>query len=161
MTRPAVDTSFTRDAAQARILEHFTTVLSKVPSALSLGRAAPKPGLQAEFGDFTVPCNDDNTVHNGPVNLQVDFWVQGVAAGGETQAYQVLVQAFRDAGWSTKPDETNTDKITRAYTPDGYALELWLNSVGGISLGASSPCFPAANDTTTTPQPTTVPHPAG
>ena len=161
MTRPAVDTNFTRDAAQTRMFEHFTTVLSKVPSALSLGQAAPKPGLQADNKGITVPCNDDNTVHNGPVNLQVPFWVQGVAAGGETQAYQALVQSFRDAGWSTVPDKGYPDEVTRAYTPDGYAIVAQLNSVGGLSLTGSSPCFPAANDTTTTPQPTTIPHPAG
>ena len=161
MTRPAVDTSFTRDAAQTRMFEHFTGTLGRVPTTLSLGLAAPKPNQEALLKGITVPCDDDNTVRNGPVNLQVSFWVQGVAAGGEMQAYQALVQAFRDAGWSTKPDENGPSKITRAYTPDGYAIVAQLNSVGGLSLTGSSPCFPAANDTTTTPQPTTVPHPVG
>ena len=161
MTRPTLDTSFTRDAAQNQILEHFTDVLRRVPTTLSLGLAAPKPKLAALLKGNTVPCNDDNTVHNGPVNLQVSFWVQGVAAGGENQAYRAVVQAFRDAGWSTVPDKGYPDEVTRAYTPDRYAIVAQLNPVGGLSLTGSSPCFPAANDTTTTPQPTTVPHPAG
>ena len=161
MTRPTVDTNFTRDAAQTRMFEHFTETLRRVPTTLSLGRAAPKPVLQAEFGGITVPCNDDSTVHNGPVNLQVGFWVQGVAAGSETQAYRAVVQAFRDAGWSTVPDKGYPDEVTRAYTPDGYAIVAQLNPEGGLSLTGSSPCFPAANNTTTTPQPTTIAHPAG
>lgn len=161
MTRPAVDTSFTRDAAQTRILEHFTDVLRRVPTTLSLGLAVPKPNLEAQVKGFTVPCNDDNTVHNGPVNLQVAFWVQGVAPGSENQAYRAFVQAFRDAGWSTVPDKAYPDEVTRAYTPDRYAIIAQLNPEGGLSLTGSSPCFPAANDTTTTPQPTTIAHPAG
>lgn len=89
------------------------------------------------------------------------FWVQGVTTGGETQAYRASVQAFTAAGWSTTPDENGPSKITRAHTRDGYAIIAQLNSVGGLSLTGSSPCFPAVNDTTTTPQPTTIPHPAG
>ena len=159
VTRPAVDANLTRDGAQAQMVTHFTEVLAHAPTSLSLALAAPKPTLQAQEKGITVPCYDDNTVHDSPVNLQVDFWVQGIPDGDETTAYHALVRAFTDAGWSTTPDETTTDKITRAYTPDGYALELWLNSVGGLSLGASSPCFPATHDTTTTPQPTAIPHP--
>lgn len=162
VTRPALDTNLTRDAAQIRILEHFTEVLTRVPTGLSLGQTPPKPDLQKELPGITVPCNDDNTVTNSPLNLQVPFWVQGITDGGETEAYQALVQSFRDAGWSTVPDKAYPNEVTRAYTPDGYALIAQLNSVGGLSLTGSSPCFPAANDTTTTtPQPTTIPHPAG
>lgn len=161
VTRPALDSNLTRDAAQARMFEHFTDVLSRVPAALSLGQAAPKPNLEKELPGITVPCNDDNAVTNSPLNLQVPFWVQGVTGGGETQAYEALVQAFTAAGWSTAPDEDGPSKITRAYTPDGYAIIAQLNSVGGLSLTGSSPCFPAGNDTTSTPQPTAIPHPAG
>ena len=159
VTRPAIDSNLTRDAAQARVFEHFTETLSRVPATLSLGQAAPKPDLQADTNGFTVPC-DDNNLTNSPVNFQVGFWVHGVADGGETDAYQAFVQSFRDAKWATVPDKAYPEEVTRAYTPDGYAIVAQLNSVGGLSLTGSSPCFPAANDTTTTPQPTAIPHPA-
>jgi hypothetical protein len=134
-------------------------VLRRVPAALSLAQTPPRPDLGAQEAGITVPCNDDNTVTNGPLNLQVAFWVQGVTPGNETDAYRALVQAFTAAGWSTAPDESGPSKITRAYTPDGYAIIAQLNSVGGLSLTGSSPCVPAANDTTTAPQPTAIPHP--
>ena len=160
MTRPAVDSNLTRDAAQARMFEHFTETLSRLPAALFLAQAAPRPEQGDQENGITVPCNDDNTVTNSPLNLQVAFWVQGVTAGGETDAYQAIVQSFHDARWSTVPDKAYPEEVTRAFTPDGYALIAQLNSVGGLSLSGSSPCFPAANDTTTTPQPTAIPHPA-
>ena len=160
MTRPAVDSTLTREAAQAQMLTYFTEVLRRVPNTLSLSEAAPKPDVQSDLYGTTVPCIDDNTVTNSPVNLQLAFWVHGVPDGGETDAYQAFVQSFRDARWSTVPDKAYPEEVTRAFTPDGYALIAQLNSVGGLSLTGSSPCFPAANDTTTTPQPTAIPHPA-
>jgi hypothetical protein len=160
-TAPALDTTLTRDGAQAQMFAPFTEVLSRIPAALSLAQTPPRPTQGGQEAGITVPCNDDNTVTTGPLNLQVAFWVQGVATGGETDAYRALVQAFADVGWSTVPDENGPSEITRAYTPDGYAIIVQLNSVGGLSLTGSSPCFPAANDTTTAPQPTAIPHPAG
>lgn len=160
MTRPTLDSTLTRDAAQAQMFTHFTEVLRRVPTSLSLAQAAPRPDQGDQENGITVPCNDDNTVSNSPLNLQVAFWVQGITAGGETDAYRALVASFTAAGWSTTPDENGPSKITRAYTPDGYAIIAQLNSVGGLSLTGSSPCFPAANDTTTAPQPTAIPHPA-
>lgn len=160
-TAPALDTTLTRDLAQTQMFTHFTEVLRRVPAALSLAQTPPHPAQGAQEAGITVPCNDDNTVTNGPLNLQVAFWVQGVATGGETDAYRALVQGFTDVGWATVPDENGPSEITRAYTPDGYAIIVQLNSVGGLSLTGSSPCFPAANDTTTAPQPTAIPHPAG
>lgn len=68
MTRPALDTNLTRDAAQARMFEHFATVLTRVPAGLSLSQAPPKPDLQAQLSGITVPC-DDNSVTNSPLNL--------------------------------------------------------------------------------------------
>jgi hypothetical protein len=159
VTRPAVETNLTRDAAQAAMFTHFTEVLRRVPTALSLAQAAPKPNLAVQENGITVPCQDNNTTGTGPLNLQVAFWVQGITTDGETDAYQALVQSFTDAGWSTVPDPAYPEEVTRAYTPDGYALIAQLNSVGGLSLTGSSPCFPAANDTTTAPQPTAIPHP--
>lgn len=154
-----MDSTLTKDAAQRRIFEHFTMTLGGMPAELSLTTMAPHPGMGNQDPGFTVPCDDSDQSGGGPVNLQVSLWVKGVPEGQERRYFDMFSQAFEQNGWTLKRDDTGPLRITRGFTGDGYAVVARLNPVGGLSLTGSSPCFPKANDHSTAPQPSTVPHP--
>lgn len=153
-----MDTSLTEAGTQARMFDYFTATLAALPAGISLAQAAPIPNLEDQEPGITVPCDDNDQTDTGPINLQVGFWVHGVPVGEEDVTFEAFVDAFTAQGWSPVRDSSSLT-IVRAYTPDGYALIAQLNPVGGLSLTGSSPCFPKANEGTTTPQPTAIPHP--
>ncbi len=154
------ENSINKEIAQARTLEYFTVTLAGLPAHATLSLENPTPGSDPLYPGITVPCDDNDQTDTGPVNLQVGYWVHGIATGQEVSYFDMIAQVFNANGWSPQLDVRGTQRNLRGYTRDGYALIAQLNIVGELSLTGSSPCFPKANDQTSTPQPSTIPHPA-
>ena len=72
-----MDPSFTRAQAQDRLVVLLSQTLGPLPAGLSLTLAEPQPGFGDKEGAVVVPCTDDNTVDDPPVNLSLDYWVAG------------------------------------------------------------------------------------
>ncbi len=156
----SMDTSLTKGTAQARIFEHFTEVLATLPEQINLSTREPSPGMGEQDPGITVPCDDNDQMSTGPVNLQVSLWIHGIPSGADNVAYfEMISRGFDSLGWSLQRDIRGPQRIVRGFTRDGYALVAQLNPVGGMSLSGSSPCFPRSNASASVPQPSTVPHP--
>ncbi len=155
----SVQPSITKEAAQVRILEYFADTLTVLPAQATLSWESPTPGSDSLGPGITVPCNDNDQTDTGAVNLQLDYWIHGMPKGDGINYFESVSKVFADKGWSPQRDIRGPQRIVRGYTNDGYSLIAQLNVHGDLSLTGSSPCFPKANDHSTTPQPSTVPHP--
>jgi hypothetical protein len=157
----AVSPNLTEAQARAQSLHYLTETLKQLPPQISLSWQNPRYP-QSVFGDAqTVPCIDDDTVKNPPLNLGVDYWVVGVPDGQTQQYFQTIVDIWKKFGWQTVIDKNESPQTYgRARTPDDYAINVDDNGQGDLSIALSSPCFPHQN-TGGQPLPATIQHPAG
>jgi len=156
-----MDPEFTATAAQTQLLELFSQTLALLPAETSLSLERSSPKLQSHDLGVSAPCDDNDQTGKGPVNLSIAYWVHGVPQGVERKYVDMVAAGWAEKGWSPRDDGGAQSRIVRGYPLRGYAVIIQVNPVGGVSLTGSSPCFPFANVNVTTPQPRTVPHPAG
>lgn len=156
-----VDNSLTEARARQKILEYFDATLRSLPDTLSLARQHPRYP-DAFFGDaHTVPCGDDDTVADIPLNVATEYWVVGVPGGKGLDYLGMFLGAWDKLGWRTARDDRHEPIIYGyARTPDEYALTVIYNAQGELGLNASSPCFPRDKQGGD-PVPLTIPHPEG
>ncbi|WP_280261446.1 hypothetical protein [Nocardia wallacei] len=154
-----VDPTFSEAKGRERILQYLTDTLRELPAQLSLSWQHPRYS-HAIFGDaHTVPCIDDDTVPNPPLNVGADYWVVGVPDGQTRQYFQTVLDVWKKFGWQTVIDDTAAPQTYgRARTHDDFAINVVDNGKGDLAITISSPCFPHEN-TGGQPLPKSIQHP--
>ncbi|MFI5776955.1 hypothetical protein [Nocardia sp. NPDC051570] len=154
------------DLTEAAARDHINTLLVDTLRALqpgvSLSRKPDNPNLGA-FGDeaaITVPCDDSDLRTDGPVQLQIRYWLVGVPLGQNTHYFDLIRDYWTSQGFRLHPGADS--RSTPVITPDGYRLNVQDagKGDGSLSIGAGSPCFPQSGKGTTTPQPTEIKRPS-
>ncbi|AGT95574.1 hypothetical protein O5Y_28785 [Rhodococcus erythropolis CCM2595] len=139
----SVNRNLTESLARQSVIRYLTDTLAQTPSDAALSRQHPQApsGL---FGNGTVlPCIDDDTVGNRPLNVIVKYWVVGIPPGKSAEYFDTILRVWQDFGWKKLAAEGGLKSAT-ARTSDGYAFDLSANTNGDLIVSASSPCFPAS-----------------
>ncbi len=152
-----MDPSFTESAAQDRLVALAKDTLGTLPVGTELTRDNPTLGRTPRFRTSrTLPCDDNDQTGAGPVNLQFERWVQGTLPEQANGHLDAALALWKGRGWSVRDDGKPSLRQVRAFTDDGYALTLYSNDIGYLTLAGSSPCFPRANTGAGTPLPATI-----
>ncbi|MEG8179789.1 hypothetical protein GZH49_14760 [Nocardia terpenica] len=155
-----VDPSFSEAKAREQILRYLVDVLRYMPPQVSLSwRNLRYP--DTVFGDaHNVPCVNDDTIANPPLNSNADYWMVGAPPGKTAEYFGLLVDAWKKMSWKTGVDSNggSNSNVGRARTPDDYAFKAIDNGQGDLSISVSSPCFSHQN-TGGQPLPETIAHP--
>lgn len=155
-----VNPSLTEETARVHLIDYFRETLTSLPKFVSLALEPAAPGDAAKYNAGTAaPCDDKDKSGSGPVNLGLNYWVHGVAPAENAECFHKVVQIWRDWKWHIEEDSTSGFLRGRATSPENYSLTVIDNGFGGLSIIGSSPCFPRTAAGTSTPQPSTVPHP--
>ena len=155
-----VDKNLTEDTAQTRLITLVTNTLGALPASTTLGVHNPTPGRGSFPADRTVPCDDSDQTSTGPVNLQLERWVQNTQPDQVTTDLDAVAAAWQAAGRTVDDTKATTLRVVKMRTGDGYAVIAQSNDKGYYSVSGSSPCFLKANAGATAPVPHTIPHPA-
>ncbi|MGW0172596.1 hypothetical protein ACWDUM_02000 [Rhodococcus sp. NPDC003322] len=141
-TEDAVETALTREVAQQRLFAHLDDTLAALPPGTSLTRAHPELSTGTFGPAHTIPCDDSNTVRDGPLFLTATYWVSGVPRGEANSYHDILVRLWTDRGWPMT-DRSRTDtRGVNGESPDGFRLTADVNSRGDLAVAVVSPCFP-------------------
>jgi hypothetical protein len=154
--------SLNETAARERINAYLLDTLRSLPPGVALSRTPDNPSL-ATLGDeaaITVPCDDNETSPDGPVQAQTGYWVVGVPAGQNANYFNMIQNYWTARGYRSTPG-ANAQWVA-VKTSDGYSLALTdaNKGDGSLSITAGSPCFPNSAKGTTTPQPTELKRPS-
>lgn len=156
-----MNTSLTETAAQTSLVGFFTDTLQALPTGVALSRENPLPDYQSFSPGGAAPCDDSDQSDAGPVSVQYSLWLHGVPADSAPAYLEMILRGWDTLGWPTTRSTEGTIQVVQGTPADEYVLTAALNDVGNISVTGSSPCFPHANEGTTTPVPSTIPRPAG
>jgi hypothetical protein len=155
-----VGTNLTEAAARERITTYLLETLAALPPGVGLSRTPDNPNLATLDEPVRVPCNDSDLVTDGPVQVQIRYWVVGVPAGQTARYFELIRDVWTRRGWALSPDSDS--RWAPVATPDGYGLNVQnaRKGDGSLSIAAGSPCFPQSAEGTTTPQPTELKRPS-
>lgn len=155
-----MDESLTETSARATIIDYMSRTLGTLPPGVSFRLSPPKPEFGGTFNPGTVaPCNDNDHDATGPVDLAINYWINGISSSAFDETLRSVLQVWRSWGWSTEENNEHGYLNAKARTPDGYTLIIDNNRVGGFSVTGASPCFPRKNAGTAIPQPEAIEHP--
>ncbi len=139
-----VGSAVTVTGAQERITGYLLDTLRALPVGAGLSRIPDDPALGA-FDDndaaITVPCEDTDTVTDGPEQVQIVYWVVGIE-GHNARSFGLIRDAWTHRGWRLAADSTSRWASVR--TPEGYSLTVQRagRGAGAVSITVGSPCFP-------------------
>lgn len=139
-----VDESLTEGAALTKIYAYLDQTVEKLPPGVGFA-LNPEGENRGPLNKWTaVPCYDGHREH-GPWQVQMDYWVVGIAPGTSRQNFDVIRQIWTDLGWQQNSNATDT--LAGFATPDKYTFVVRDARLqpNGLSITAASPCFPDTN----------------
>ncbi len=151
-----VQTGLTETAARQRITDYLTRTLQGLPAGAGLSRRPDNPNLGAlddQDAAITVPCDDSDLVTDGPVQVQIRYWVIGVPTGQDSRYFGLIRDGWTGRGFRLSPQAD--PRWAAVITPDSYRLVVQdaRKGDGSLSITAGSACFPYSDKDATTPQP--------
>ncbi|KZM70450.1 hypothetical protein [Nocardia terpenica] len=157
-----MDSPLTEAAAREQINTYLLDTLEALPPGVGLSRTPDNPnlGTLGTGAANTVPCEDDNSNPDGPVQAQTSYWVVGVPRGQNDHYFQLIRDYWTGRGFHLHPGSDS--RWAAVMTPDQYRLNVQDagKGDGSLSIGAGSPCFPKAAKGTATPQPPELTRPS-
>ncbi|MFE4500783.1 hypothetical protein ACFRFQ_13050 [Rhodococcus sp. NPDC056743] len=142
MAGVSVNSSLTEPLARQAIIKYLSDTLTRTSKDVALSRQHPQAS-SGLFGNGTVlPCIDDDTIENRPLNVIVKYWIVGIPGGKSTEYFDIFVRAWQGLGFKTLVAEGGLRSVS-ARSSDDYAFDLSENTKGDLIISVSSPCFPA------------------